>query len=153
MAKRLAMTTDGKLTFCSATEENIGKGRCNHVSHAKDGENQVDFLKRNEEIIKITEKDGKYKISDERLEDIAFLREQYENYNPELYAKSKNPYARQIAAEHGYALDKLAKDRKQDVRLAAFEAGANPELFIKDRDFDIRRKVARMGIGLEKISI
>ena len=35
MTKRLAMTVDGRLTYCSADEHNIGKGRCNHVSHAK----------------------------------------------------------------------------------------------------------------------
>ena len=78
MAKRLAMTTDGKLTFCSATEENIGKGRCNHVSHAKDGENQVDFLKRTEKILKIFDKEiGDYNTRDEEWDDIDFLKEEY----------------------------------------------------------------------------
>lgn len=51
--KRLAVTTDGKLTYCTASEENIGKGRCNHVYHQNDGESQEDFMKRsNEERIK-----------------------------------------------------------------------------------------------------
>lgn len=46
MPKRLAMTTDGKLTYCSAAEENVGKGRCNHVGHARNGESPEYFSKR-----------------------------------------------------------------------------------------------------------
>ena len=46
MAKRLAMTTDGRLTYCSATEENLGKGSCNHVGHARNGESPEYFSKR-----------------------------------------------------------------------------------------------------------
>lgn len=40
------MTTDGKLTYCSATEENVGKGRCNHIGHARNGESPEYFSKR-----------------------------------------------------------------------------------------------------------
>lgn len=40
------MTTDGKLTYCSAAEENVGKGRCNHVGHARNGESPEYFSKR-----------------------------------------------------------------------------------------------------------
>ena len=43
MPKRLAMTTDGKLTYCSAAEENVGKGRCNHIGHARNGESPEYF--------------------------------------------------------------------------------------------------------------
>lgn len=48
--KRLALNADGEMTYCSASEENIGKGRCNHVAHQKDGESQIQFMNRaNEE--------------------------------------------------------------------------------------------------------
>ena len=46
MDKRLALTKDGQLTYCTATEENIGKGRCNHIMHQKIGESNEQFLKR-----------------------------------------------------------------------------------------------------------
>lgn len=46
MAKRLAMTADGKLTYCSASEENVGKGRCNHIGHERDGESPEHFSRR-----------------------------------------------------------------------------------------------------------
>lgn len=44
--KVLAMTTDGKLTYCIASPENRGKGRCNHVAHQNNGETNEDFVKR-----------------------------------------------------------------------------------------------------------
>ena len=44
MKKRLAVTKDGQLTYCSATEENIGKGRCNHVGHQLDSQTAEGFL-------------------------------------------------------------------------------------------------------------
>ena len=40
------MTTDGKLTYCTAPEENVGKGRCNHVGHARNRESPEYFFKR-----------------------------------------------------------------------------------------------------------
>lgn len=44
MPKRLAITKDGKLTYCTASEENIGKGRCNHIAHQKMGESNLEFM-------------------------------------------------------------------------------------------------------------
>lgn len=44
--KKLALTTDGKLTYCTATEETIGKGRCNHLVHQEQNEQSEDFLIR-----------------------------------------------------------------------------------------------------------
>ena len=38
-----AFTKDGRITECKATEENIGKGRCNHVFHDCDYFNQESF--------------------------------------------------------------------------------------------------------------
>lgn len=40
------MTIDGQLTYCTATEENIGKGRCNHIAHINDEETIGEFLDR-----------------------------------------------------------------------------------------------------------
>lgn len=49
MARRkgvLALTVDGEPTMCYASEENRGKGRCNHVGHARPGETVQDFFNR-----------------------------------------------------------------------------------------------------------
>lgn len=47
--KRLALTKDGQLTYCTSSEENIGKGRCNHIVHQNIGESNEDFLNRTSE--------------------------------------------------------------------------------------------------------
>ena len=39
--KRLAITKDGRLTYCTASEENIGKSRCDHIAHQKFGEDPL----------------------------------------------------------------------------------------------------------------
>lgn len=48
--KRLALNTDGKITYCRASEENIGKGRCNHIEHQLDSETQEQFMDRTANI-------------------------------------------------------------------------------------------------------
>ena len=42
----MALTTDGQLTYCTASDENIGRGRCNHVTHQRLGETQQQFVNR-----------------------------------------------------------------------------------------------------------
>lgn len=44
--KRLALTKDGKLTYCSAKEENVGKYRCNHQTHQNQNESSENFMER-----------------------------------------------------------------------------------------------------------
>lgn len=88
MPKRLALTTDGRMTYCFADDKNIGRGRCNHIGHMKDGESQEHFSKRmqSEEILQESIKDFKFKegeevpkeveeiISNNLLENMAFER-------------------------------------------------------------------------------
>ena len=70
MAKRLALTVDGNITYCTATDENIGKGRCNHIGHQNDKESQEDFVNRIESEIKVS------KIKNLKLKD---LKNMYDN--------------------------------------------------------------------------
>lgn len=42
----LALNTHGDLTYCTASEENRGKGRCNHLFHKRNDESEQDFLNR-----------------------------------------------------------------------------------------------------------
>ena len=44
--KRLALNTDGKITYCTANEEFVGKGRCNHIAHQLNNESKEEFLNR-----------------------------------------------------------------------------------------------------------
>lgn len=70
MNKRLALTKDGKLTYCNASEENIGKGRCNHIAHQRAGESMQSFMNRaNEELCKENVKKHK-PLTDQEMNDI-----------------------------------------------------------------------------------
>ena len=40
----LALTEDGRLTYCVSPEDQRGKGRCNHVAHQKEGQSVADFI-------------------------------------------------------------------------------------------------------------
>lgn len=53
--KVLAITTDGRITYCTCAPDQRGKGRCNHVLHQLDGESNADFMKRATSEIKVTE--------------------------------------------------------------------------------------------------
>ena len=63
MKKRLALTKDGRMTYCTATEENIGKGRCNHIAHQKEGQTEVDFVEEANKIWDIKEDEKNVKVS------------------------------------------------------------------------------------------
>lgn len=154
MGKRLAMTVDGRLTYCSADEHNIGKGRCNHVSHAKNGESQEKFLERTTKVVSILKK-KEYDAEEWEFginigEDIEYLEEQYKNFDPDMYVSSDNVFARQIAAEHGYALDRLALDKDEIVRMAVIEKGYCTENFLNDTP-GIRKTLAQEGFYLDKL--
>ena len=40
----LALTEDGRITYCSAPEDKRGKGRCNHIAHQSPGQSTADFI-------------------------------------------------------------------------------------------------------------
>lgn len=46
VVKRLAVNDRGMMTYCSVPEELQGMGRCNHVFHQLDGETEVQFVER-----------------------------------------------------------------------------------------------------------
>lgn len=88
--KRLAMTVDGKLTYCTADDEHIGKGRCNHIAHQQKGEDPQTFLERANQVmaIKIQVDDKKNPNTDlpdlsniSRLEEIVPVEHPYKSIN------------------------------------------------------------------------
>ena len=148
MAKRLAMTIDGKLTYCSASDANIGKGRCNHIGHALKNEKQEEFLERVNKMSDILNKSEGYPRNSS---DIKFLEEQFKNFNPDLYVKSPNIHARQIAADYGYGLEELVKDKHNSIKIAVISHGYFPEEYLEDASEDIKFAVASKGMHLDKL--
>lgn len=43
---RLALTKQGTFTYCQASDENIGKGKCNHIAHQQNNETHDEFCER-----------------------------------------------------------------------------------------------------------
>lgn len=166
MSKRLAMTTDGKLTYCSATDENVGKGRCNHIGHQKDKESQEDFVNRIESEIKLSKiknlefKDLKNMY--DKGEDLDLLK-QSENIEFVEYRISKGETdfkdllnteitnIKFILIGHGLHLDDFKNNESALIREEVAEQGYALEELINDIDGDVRASVASHGYGLEKL--
>ena len=167
MTKRLAMTKDGVLTYCTATDENIGKGRCNHVSHQKNGQSIEDYIKSVQKDIeansfkKLSLKEVKFmyengqnidelkKINKKTVVD--YLVSQGETDFPEL-AKNGNFEVKYILAMNKLNLDILKNDKDQFIRRRIAIEGINLENYINDESHHVRIEVAKHGYGLDKLS-
>ena len=160
------MTTDGKLTYCSASDANIGKGRCNHVIHIKNGESKEDFIETAEilnDVLKretyrysdselcFPKENGKYLDHDSYSADYNFFKKEINNLNINILAKSANPAARLAALENGYPLEKFENDPDFEVRVALVRKGYKLDKYINDSDSRVRAELADQGYGLDKL--
>lgn len=156
MAKRLALTVDGNITYCTATDENIGKGRCNHVTHQKDGQPMQDFLISIEKEIKLMAlKSLNFKELKEiydNKEDIDLLKKIENEFllkymiskgekDFEYLAKHGNINTRCTLAANGLNLEEFKDDEKSVVREIVASKGYNLENYINDEDEDVRIRV------------
>ena len=64
MGKRLALTVDGKMTYCTASDDNVGRGRCNHILH-ESGDKET-FLKKMNTIQNLISNNEKFSIIEEK---------------------------------------------------------------------------------------
>ena len=75
--KVLALTTDGRITYCTASEEDRGKGRCNHIMHQEKNEDNNTFIERAnlvEENKSVNIKIDRYKMSEEEKESLPLIK-------------------------------------------------------------------------------
>ena len=68
MPKVLALTTDGRMTYCSCPPDKRGLGRCNHAIHQNEGESIPDFMARISNLISVTGDEDK--TNEERITEI-----------------------------------------------------------------------------------
>ena len=110
MTKRLALTTDGKITYCTASEDNIGKGRCNHVAHQKDGESNEDFIKNHQQ--------SNITLSDLRELTVPEIKKMYKKgENVDLIKKLDKKRVIKFLIEQGETdFPELSKSNKQGVK-------------------------------------
>ena len=69
----LALTQDGRITYCTAPEDQRGKGRCNHIAHQAPGQSTADFISSIENKIAV---ENEMQLADQR-ESILNLVSQY----------------------------------------------------------------------------
>lgn len=132
MSKRLAMTTDGRMTYCSASDANIGKGRCNHIIHQNKNENSNDFIKRVEEL----KENLDHKLnSGNKFDRIHAARNKY---GLDKLINDEDVYVRVTVAQQGYGLDKLVNDEYSSIREAVAEQGYGLDKLVKDKDKYVR---------------
>lgn len=166
MVNRLALTVDGNITYCSASEENIGKGRCNHIAHQKECQSKEDFIKsvNNEdkfEKIKNLEFEDLKKLYD-KGEDINLLK-QVENRDFLKYMiskgetefkdllKTKDIQLKIILASYGLHIDELKNDKHEFIREEVANQGYALEELVNDDSGEVRATVASHGYGLDKL--
>lgn len=108
----LAITKDGVMSYCTANEENRGKGRCNHIAHQVYGTTEAEF---NEEANKII-KELRSVNEDDRIKSVTILEQV-----PDFYLKDHSDDVRGTAL-----MRKIAEDPEFDAR--PFLNDPNPSL-------------------------
>jgi len=107
--KVLALTEDGRMTYCVSPEDQRGKGRCNHVAHQKEGQSVADFI----EEIKGSQDRVLNNINKKDLEAVkknGWFLEYVKNQTPELCMEA--------VKQNGLAL-KFARDETPELCMEA----------------------------------
>ena len=125
--KVLALTEGGRLTYCVSREDQREKGRCNHVTHQKEGQSIADFI----EEIKDSQDSSLNDINKKDLEAVK------QDCWALKYVKNQTPELCMVAVkQNGWALN-YVKDQtpelcmaavKQDGRVLEFVQGQTPEI-------------------------
>ena len=142
--KVLAVTIDGKLTYCT-------KGRCDHIAHQNNNESGEEFVKR-------VAKDLLKQASDNYKEEILNLNwseklEMINNHeNLDVLVDDDDWHVRKAVAEQGYGLDRLVNDLDHEVRASVAKQNYGLDKLVDDEDFFVRKTVAEQGYGLDKLA-
>lgn len=124
--KRLALNSDGKLTYCTSSEENMGKGRCNHIIHQNSDESAIHFISRTGNLsIKKWEHKIDLKYEGNRLE----LTKKFMALHDEFEEYRKNSKSNKIAGSlmkdsyesdiNNLNISRLSED-KTDIKINSF---------------------------------
>ena len=86
LKKVLALTKDGRITFCSAPEDQRGKGRCNHIAHQSEGQSSAEFIASIENKILVEDNE----LADQKEAILNLVSEYGRTYNPSWENVIKN---------------------------------------------------------------
>ena len=107
--KRLALNKDGKLTYCTATEENLGKGRCNHLLHQSSKESMESFLERIDKEILNLNFEGEQKFSNKNLNSTEIKELQFNKQKDEFIKLQKQKFPMAGAQDKFYYENRIYK--------------------------------------------
>lgn len=148
--RRLAMTIDGRMTYCTASPDQRGEGRCNHVAHQKENETTTEFCARiASEIEKSASEQEKKDVLNLDISDKQKMIERGENLD--IFINDKDWIVRAEVARQGYGLDKLINDKDGAVRAEVARQGYGLDKLVDDEDWVVRVEVARQGYRLDKL--
>ena len=125
--KVLALTEDGRLTYCTAPEDKRGKGRCNHVSHQKEGQSVQNFI----EEIKDSQDSTLNDINKEDLEAVkksGWALRHVKNQTPEICMEA--------VKQNGWAL-KFVQDQTPELCMAAVKQDGRALEFVQNQTPEI----------------
>ena len=169
MPKRLAMTVDGRLTYCTADDEHIGRGRCNHIAHQRMGEDPQDFLDRANEIQKGFEsKDGRIKVRESYLR---VLQDASSEAGEFIGDDSSTPGASseemdELSLRCACNVIDILNDNPTDEEISVIKKSAalikieviksrqipDPSIFVDDRHPTVRAELAKQGYCLDELA-
>ena len=134
MSKVLALTTDGRLTYCVSPEDQRGKGRCNHVAHQKKDQSVANFIEEIKDSQDSALNDIINKKDLEAVKENGLALEYVQNQTPEIcmeavkqngwalqFVKNQTPELCMTAVkENGFALE-FVKNQTPEIIAAAIE--------------------------------
>lgn len=152
--KVLALTNDGRITYCSCDPSQRGKGRCNHVAHQMPGESEKDFLTRASSSIK-----DESETETPEVEEKPISKEEIQELRNKIYEICGTD---KVTAENiKDVLAKLDLESQRKVLEIGFEAGKYFDFIITDdnvEEKDIETKIyfsnmGDFGLGAKKSHI
>lgn len=159
--KALALTKDGRMTYCSAPPEKRGQGRCNHLEHQNEGESEAEFLVRiSDEMITETQTPSEDKFQSHTLIERSDNPDDYHEITQEeidQFASQLDELAGQKLTLDNFeeVLNSLPAEKIYEIASIGFKAAPMFSLPITDENFDEKLEdnliyfsdLARMGIA------
>lgn len=146
--RKLALTRDGRITYCTATEDNMGKGRCNHISHQGKQESAEEFVDRANKIIEIGKQDTN--LGDPEYDNKMKMIK--EGKGLKIFINDPDENIRMEVLKQGFFSEQVLQDKSWKVRATAVQKGMFLDRFVCDPDWRVRKEVASLGHGLDILS-
>jgi hypothetical protein len=153
MNKRLALTKDGQLTYCTADDEHVGKGSCNYIEHQMNGESNDDFMKRVNESKQWKNYDEFNSLlheDDWKTRYTMAERGPLDGIND--LVNDENERVRSAVAERCVGLGQLVYDQSWCVRIEVAKRVYGLDKLVDDPDEDVRIAVVEQGYGLNQLA-